>query len=135
MRYTVLIDGEAGGYGVTFPDLPGCVAMSDTVDEAMANAGEALRDWVHATEAMGGDVPRPRTPDALRSDPEVKEALAEGAAMASVVLVREAGKPVRANVSLNAGVLAAIDAEAKRMGVTRSAMIELLAARGLPQLV
>jgi len=34
-RYTALIDGEAGAYGVSFPDLPGCVAMGRTVDEAV----------------------------------------------------------------------------------------------------
>ena len=27
LRYPALIDGEDGAYGVTFPDLPGVVAM------------------------------------------------------------------------------------------------------------
>jgi hypothetical protein len=39
---------------------------------------------------------------------------------------------VKANLSLDSGVLAAIDATARRLGVTRSAMVELLAKRGLP---
>jgi len=43
-----LIDGEPGAYGVVFPELPGCIAMGDTVDEAIENAGEALRDWMDA---------------------------------------------------------------------------------------
>ena len=38
MRYPALIDGEAGAYGVVFPDLPGCVAMGSTIDEALGNA-------------------------------------------------------------------------------------------------
>ena len=42
-RYPALIDGEKGAYGVTFPDLPGIVAMGASVDEALANAEEALR--------------------------------------------------------------------------------------------
>lgn len=135
MRYTVLIDGEAGAYGVAFPDLPGCTAMADTIDEALVNAAEALRDWVTGVEAQGGSIPPPRSPDALRADPEVAEALAEGSTLASVILVREAGRPVRANLSLDAGVLAAIDAAAERLGVTRSATVEMLAARGLSTLV
>jgi predicted RNase H-like HicB family nuclease len=135
MRYTVLIDGGPGAYGVVFPDLPGCAAMGDSLDEAMVNAAEALRDWVHAVSAQGGSVPEPRAPDVLRVDAEVAEALAEGSIMASVALVREAGKPVRANMSLDAGVLAAIDATADRLGITRSATVELLAHRGLPELV
>lgn len=135
MRYTVLIDGEPGGFGVVFPDLPGCAAMGTTIEEAIANAGEALRDWTQGVEARSGRSPAPRTPDALRADPEVAQALADGSVMASVVLVREAGRPVRANLSLDAGVLAAIDAAAKRLGLTRSATVELLAQRALPELV
>ena len=50
MRYPALIDGEAGGYGVVFPDLPGCVAMGSTIDEALRNAQDALRDWVDSME-------------------------------------------------------------------------------------
>ena len=46
MRYPALIDGQAGAYGVVFPDLPGCVAMGSTIDEALRNAQEALRDWM-----------------------------------------------------------------------------------------
>lgn len=135
MRYTVLIDGKPGGYGVVFPDLPGCAAMGDTVDEALANAAGALRDWSHVITAAGELVPEPRALDAIRADPEVMEALAEGSALASVALVREAGRPVRANMSLDAGVLAAIDAAADRLGITRSATVELLAHRALSALV
>ena len=39
-RYPALIDGETGAYGVTFPDLPGVVAMGATLDEA-AHSGES----------------------------------------------------------------------------------------------
>ena len=46
VRYPALIDGEKGAYGVSFPDLPGIVAMGDTMDEALMNAEEALRDYV-----------------------------------------------------------------------------------------
>ena len=44
-RYPALIDGERGAHGVTFPDLPGIVAMGSTIAEAMAHAEEALRDY------------------------------------------------------------------------------------------
>ena len=127
MRYVALIDGKAGAYGVSFPDLPGCVAMGKTVDEAMGNAAEALRDWVEVTEEAGGKVPAPRAAEALRREREVKQALAAGAQLASVPLVRETGKPVKANLSLDAGVLSALDEEAGRRKLTRSALIELMA--------
>lgn len=135
MRYTVLIDGEAGGFGVVFPDLPGCTAMGETVDDALLNAGESLRDWTLGVEARGGRVPPPRSPDQLRGDDEVATALASGSALASVALVRETGRVVRTSLALDAGVLSAVDAAAHRLGLTRSATMELLATRGLPTLV
>ena len=60
-RYPALIDGEKGAYGVTFPDLPGIVAMAASVDEVLVNAEEALRDYVIEAEGAG-DAITPPTP-------------------------------------------------------------------------
>ena len=46
VQYPALLDGEAGAYGVVFHDLPGCEAMSGTVDEALRHATAALHDYV-----------------------------------------------------------------------------------------
>ncbi len=41
--FTAIIEGDGEtGYGVFFPDLPGCVSSGDTVDEAVRDAEEAL---------------------------------------------------------------------------------------------
>jgi len=80
-RYTVLIDGEAGGYGVVFPDLPGCAAMGTTIESALGNAADALRDWVEVTTDEGGVAPSPTPLEILRTDPGVRQALAEGATL------------------------------------------------------
>jgi predicted RNase H-like HicB family nuclease len=129
MRYIALIDGEAGAYGVTIPDLPGCTAMGATIEKALAAAVDAMRDWAEVVDEDGGTIPAPRTADALRADPEVAEALAEGAMLATVALVRVSGRPVKANLSLDSGVLATLDAEAKRAGLTRSGMVEAMTKR------
>ncbi len=34
---------EGGGYLVEFSDLPGCMADGDTLEEALRNAGDAMR--------------------------------------------------------------------------------------------
>lgn len=130
-RYTALIDGEAGAYGVSFPDLPGCVAMGETVDQAMLNAAEALREFDYDVAAAGGAIAGPRSAEQVLSDSEVAAALREGASLASVPLMRQSAKSVKANLSINAGVLAAIDAEASRQGVSRSALVEMMARRAL----
>lgn len=126
-RYIALIDGKAGAYGVVFPDLPGCTAMGKTMDDAIGKAAEALRDWAEVTEESGGEIPRPRSIEALRRDSEVKTALTQGAGLAVVPLVRETGKPVKANLSIDSGILAAVDEEASRRHLTRSAFVEMLA--------
>ena len=126
-RYFALIDGKAGAYGVVFPDLPGCTAMGKTMDEALANAAEAVRDWADVTEESGETIPLSRSLEMLRRDSEVKSALAAGAGLATVPLVRESGRPIKANLSIDSGVLAAMDEEAHRRKLTRSAFVELLA--------
>jgi predicted RNase H-like HicB family nuclease len=61
MKYPALIDGEAGAYGVSFPDLPGIVAMGYTLDEAMRHAEEALQDYVIESEKDGLALTPPST--------------------------------------------------------------------------
>lgn len=134
MRYLALIDGTKGAYGVVFPDLPGCVAMGATMDKAMVVASEALGDWISTVEAGGSTVPAARTAEELLADPEIAEALRDGSALTSVMVVRSTGKPVRANLSLDKGVVTAIDAAAERRGVTRSAMVEIIARQHLPEM-
>ena len=130
-RYVALIDGQPGAFGVVIPDCPGCVGMGDTIEDALDNAAEALRDWMEAIEAQGGAAPVPRSMEAVRADAEADPDTGE-VLYATVPLIRDLGRPVKANLSLDSGVLAAIDATARRLGVTRSAMVELLAKRGLP---
>ena len=78
MRYPALIDSESGAYGVSFPDLPGCVAMGGTVDEAIENAEGALRDWIDSMEDAGQPV---ATPSALETI-----SVPEGSALTLVAL-------------------------------------------------
>ena len=56
-HYPAFVDGEAGAYGVTFPDLPGIVAMGETVEDALMNAEEVLRDYVAETDREGAQAP------------------------------------------------------------------------------
>jgi predicted RNase H-like HicB family nuclease len=89
VRYMALIDGEAGAYGVIFPDLPGCNAMGETLDEALANAAQSLHDYVADALEQGQTAAAPRALEELRQDKEVAEALASGSSLANVALVME----------------------------------------------
>ena len=122
-RYVALVDGKPGAYGIVVPDLPGCTSGGKTVDVALRNAVEAVRLWAEDARAEGEAMPRPRTIEAIRRDSEVAAALAEGAVLAVVPLLLDAGRPAKANLSVDAGLLEAIDEAAEAHGLTRSAFI------------
>ena len=63
MKYPAIIEGGGDDYGVVFPDLPGIVAMGDTLEEAMENAEEALRDYALETDRDGLALTPPSAPE------------------------------------------------------------------------
>jgi len=58
MRQVLLIpDEEVGGYTVEVPSLPGCVTEGDTIDEALANAREAIESFEESLRLDGLPIP------------------------------------------------------------------------------
>lgn len=123
MRYVAFIHKDPeSDYGVSFPDVPGCIAVGDTVETALDSAAEALAFHIEGIEKDGDPIPQPRALDEILADPEFAEDK-QGAMFASVPVVRDLGSTTRINVSLDLGLLGAIDTEAKRRKQTRSAFI------------
>ena len=51
MRVKVVVhEAEEGGFWAEVPALPGCVSQGETMDELLANIGEAIQAWLE-TEA------------------------------------------------------------------------------------
>jgi len=50
---------EGGGYLVEYPDIPGCMSDGETIEEAIANGREALRDCLDVFSESGRKVPKP----------------------------------------------------------------------------
>ena len=121
IRYPALIDGERGAYGVSFPDIPGVVAMGVTMDEALLNAEEALRDYVIETEKTGDELVSPSLIEEIETP--------AGSALVSVSLIRLSGRSVRANLTLDEEVVTYIDGEARRRGMTRTKFVEWMTRR------
>ncbi len=70
-RYTILLtpDLEEGGYVVDVPALPGCHTQGDTLEEAIANAREAITGWIEAAQKHGEEIPEePAPPQAITID-------------------------------------------------------------------
>ncbi len=121
IRYPALIDGAKGAYGVSFPDLPGIAAMGDTIDEALMNAEEALRDYVIETETDG---------EAVEQSGDLEQVcVGSGQILTTVPLIRQSGRSVRIHMAIDEGVAVFIDSEANRRGMTRTAYVEWMARR------
>jgi predicted RNase H-like HicB family nuclease len=58
-RYTVLLYPEPDGsaYNVVVPSMPGVSTFGDTVEEALANAHEAMTGWLLSEQGRGFDLP------------------------------------------------------------------------------
>jgi predicted RNase H-like HicB family nuclease len=110
---------EDSAFGIGFPDLPGCFSAADTADEILPNAMEALELWSEDVAQM----PAPSPLDAFRASPAIAADLAAGAFLIAVPFIRNAGKSARVNITLDKGLLDAIDSEATRRKMTRSALL------------
>ncbi|MDA8418569.1 MAG: type II toxin-antitoxin system HicB family antitoxin [Desulfobacteraceae bacterium] len=48
---------DGGGFFVTFPDLPGCMADGETIMEAISNAMDAEESWLATAREFGDPIP------------------------------------------------------------------------------
>ena len=74
--YVALVHKDKGtSYGVSFPDVPGCISAGDTLDGALANAAEALTGHLALMRADGDSIPEARSVEAIKADPEFADDL------------------------------------------------------------
>ena len=59
MRYAIVIEKGEGNYGAYVPDLPGCVATGDTLEETCREIAEAIAFHIEGMRADGLAVPVP----------------------------------------------------------------------------
>ena len=121
IHYVGILDSAGEAWGIRVPDLPGCHGGGETAEAAIADAISAVREWAEHRNARGGAVPAPRRLGEIMAAGELDVAAGETAVM--IPLLLDSGRAVRANLSLDAALLAAIDAAAKARGLTRSAFV------------
>ena len=59
MQYLVIFEKGASSYGAYVPDLPGCVAIGETMDEVRGLIAEAIQFHVEGLRKDGLVVPLP----------------------------------------------------------------------------
>ncbi|MGN0763053.1 MAG: type II toxin-antitoxin system HicB family antitoxin [Aristaeellaceae bacterium] len=58
-----------GGYGVRFPDLPGCVTTGSNLADALSMAEDAANLWICGQEDIESPIPSPSDPSSIVLDP------------------------------------------------------------------
>lgn len=117
--YVGIIDGANDVWGVRFPDVPGAHGGGASPEEAIADGAAALREVVAHKRGTGLEIPKASTLADIFAAGEI----GPGEATILVPLILDAGRTVRANLTFDAGLLEAIDEEAQRRGLTRSAFL------------
>lgn len=117
MHYVAIIERGRDGFGVFFPDVPGCTSGGDTIQQAAENAAEALALYFEGSDER----PAASAPSAVAVEPDVVEV--------ARVLVRapDTDGPIeRYNVTLPSGLVKRID---RRVGARRRSAFLARAAR------
>jgi len=61
MRYAIVIEESETGFGAYVPDLPGCIAVGETVEETETLIREALVFHLEGLREEGAPIPEPKT--------------------------------------------------------------------------
>lgn len=61
MNYLVIIEGSGNSYSAYSPDLPGCVAAGESVEEVEQLMREAIPLHIESLRARGDPVPEPQS--------------------------------------------------------------------------
>jgi len=119
--YTAIIEKTKDGFGVFFPDLPGCTSFGKTIEQAAINAFSAAQAHVALSREYGDPIAEPRATDAIPVEKGVKEKAR------LLIPVEMSDEPVRVNISLPGAALEALDRTAKELSLSRSGAIAYLA--------
>ena len=118
-NYIGILDGGGDVWGVRLPDIDGCVGGGATPEAAIADVTQALRDVLAHRQSSGVSFPAA----SAISEILAHEKPGKGESTVIIPVVLDAGRSVRANLTMDAGLLEAIDTAATRAGVTRSAFV------------
>ncbi|MBO4222336.1 type II toxin-antitoxin system HicB family antitoxin [Bradyrhizobium neotropicale] len=102
---------EDTSYGVSFPDVPGCISAGDSFADALSNASEALAGHLAVMEADGDRIPVAHTLEELERNPD----FLDDAAGAVIALVSPASNQVTSlRIELESATIKEIAYESSR---------------------
>ena len=87
--YPALIERAADGYGLLFPDVPGCVTTGRDAAELMAHAIEALTLHLESLREDGDPIPAPGELDDIRVNQDCLKKFSAAVTSAGVISAAE----------------------------------------------
>ncbi len=104
--YFGVIEASSDGYGIYFPDFPGCVSGGDDLEHLARMAHEGLQLHIEAMVADGDAIPEPSTPSLAHEQSETPEADLRGLLAVEVTVPTF---PDTVDVPLDLGLVQEID--------------------------
>ncbi len=75
MEYVVVFEKGENSYGASVPDLPGCIAVGQTMKEVRTLIAEAIEFHIEGLQEDGKVVPLPTSILPVQSEPGILSAL------------------------------------------------------------
>jgi predicted RNase H-like HicB family nuclease len=106
MKYPLIIHYDNTAYGVTVPDIPGCISAGDSLDQAMLNIEEAINGHLTILAEDGSIIPK-----ASSLDEYYQQAITEAAVLSAIEIdiSRFLGKATKINITLPQYLITRID--------------------------
>lgn len=122
MKFIIAIEpgDQDHSFGVVVPDLPGCFSAGDSLDEAIANAHEAIDLWCETVIEDGLDIPVAKSITEHQQNPEFAGWVW---AVVDVPVEKYLGPAEKVNITVPRLLLSRIDEYARSHGATRSGFL------------
>ena len=100
LTYLAVFEPSADGYGVYFPDLPGCISFGENFEKALKNAEDALGLHLYGMEKDSEEIPTPSQTPVLDEDTEKGALISPVTVFPDLVKNEMDNKRVKTNVTL-----------------------------------
>lgn len=124
VEYVGLAEKTSDGYSIFFPDFPGCGSAGHNLEETRKNAREGLVSHIELMLEYKEIIPKPSSLDKIMNLPDAKDCIP-----LVISIIPPSTKAQRVNITLDSGLLDAIDEMAVMQHKTRSALLAEAAQR------
>lgn len=127
VTYLAVFEPSPSGYGIYFPDLPGCTSTGSTLADAQIHAADALGLHLYGMEKDGDVIPVPS--DAPRIDPDTSTGylVSPVTVFPDIVRTELDTRAVKTNLTIPAWLKAMAEAQNVNFSkVMQAALLEVL---------